>query len=77
MDALAVFFLTSVAVGGLVYVFVFPILSGERKAEKRVASVAKSEPVVRATRGAQTSRRDSVEKTLKEFDERHKKCKNP
>lgn len=77
MDALAVFFLTSVAVGGLVYVFVFPILSGERKTEKRVASVAKSEPVVRATRGAQTSRRDSVEKTLKEFDERHKKSKNP
>lgn len=77
MDALAVFFLTSVAVGGLVYVFVFPILSGERKTEKRVASVARSEPVVRAARGPQRSRRDVVESTLKEFEERHKKSKNP
>ncbi len=55
MDALAVFFLTSVAVGGLVYVFVFPILSGERKTEKRVASVARSEPVVRAARNARAA----------------------
>ena len=77
MDALAVFFLTSVAVGGIVYVFVFPILSGERKTEKRVASVAKSEPVARAARGQQRSRRDVVESTLKEFEERHKKSKNP
>ena len=77
MDALAVFFLTSVAVGGIVYVFVFPILSGERKTEKRVASVAKSEPVARAARGQQRSRRDVVESTLKEFEERHKKNKNP
>jgi tight adherence protein B len=77
MDTLAVFFLTSVAVGGIVYVFVFPILSGERKTEKRVASVAKSEPVARAARGQQRSRRDVVESTLKEFEERHKKSKNP
>ena len=77
MDALAVFFLTSVAVGGIGYVFVFPILSGERKTEKRVASVAKSEPVARAARGQQRSRRDVVESTLKEFEERHKKSKNP
>ncbi len=77
MDALAVFFLTSVAVGGIVYVFVFPILSGERKTEKRVASVAKSEPVARAARGQQRSRRDVVESTLKEFEDRHKKSKNP
>ena len=77
METLPVFFLTALAVGGVAYVFIFPILSGERKTEKRVASVAKSEPVARAARGQQRSRRDSVESTLKEFEERHKKTKNP
>ena len=72
---MAVFFLASLGVGGVVYVFVYPILSGERKTEQRFASVAKTEPVARAARGPQKSRRDSVEQTLKEFDERHKNTK--
>ncbi|MGC1694031.1 MAG: pilus assembly protein, partial [Pseudolabrys sp.] len=76
MQAIALFFLASVAVGGIAWVFVYPILSGERKAEQRMASVAKAEPVVRAARGAQKSRRDIIENTLKEFDERHKKSKS-
>jgi tight adherence protein B len=76
MQAIVLFFLASVAVGGVVWVFVYPILSGERKAEQRMASVARAEPVVRATRGAQRSRRDIIENTLKEFDDRHKKSKS-
>ena len=75
MDSIALFFLASVAIGGLAWVFVYPILSGERKAEQRMASVAKAEPAARATRGSQKSRRDVIETTLKEFDERHKKNK--
>jgi len=75
LDSIAVFFLAALAVGGIVYVFVYPILSGERAAEKRMASVAKTEPAARATRGPQRSRRESVENTLKEFEERHKKNK--
>ena len=73
MDSLAVFFLAAVAVGGLVWVFLYPILSGERKAEKRMESVAKATPAARTSRGAQRSRRDVVESTLKEFEERQKK----
>jgi tight adherence protein B len=65
-----------VAVGGVAWVFVYPILSGERKAEARMANVAKSEPAARATRGAPKSRRDVVENSLKEFEERHKKSKS-
>ena len=61
--------------GGVVWVFVYPILSGERKAEQRMASVAKADAVTRTPRGHQKSRRDSIENTLKEFDERHKKNK--
>jgi tight adherence protein B len=77
LDSIAVFFLAAVAVGGVAYVFVYPILSGERKAEKRVANVARAEPAARATRGQQRSRRDVVESSLKEFEERHRKTKSP
>jgi len=74
MQPLAVSFLAALAVGGVFWVFIYPILSGQKKAERRMASVARSEPVaVRASRNNQKSRRDSVESTLKEFDERHKK----
>ncbi len=76
MQVIAVFFLVSVAFGGVVYVFLYPMLSGERKAEARLQSVAKTEPLARATRGPQKSRRDTVEATLKELDERHKKSKS-
>ena len=76
MQTIAVFVLASLAMGGVVYVFLYPILSGEKKAEQRMASVAKAEPVAaRTTRGAQKSRRDTVESTLKEIEERHKKNK--
>ena len=75
MDSIAVFFLASLAIGGVVYVFLYPILSGQRKAEQRMASVAKAEVVTRVSRGAPKSRRDAIENTLKEFDERHKKNK--
>ena len=75
MQSIAIFFLAAAAMGGVVWVFVYPILSGERKAERRMASVAKSEPVARTTRGTQKSRRDVLETTLKEIDDRRKKEK--
>ena len=76
MQTIALFFLASVAVGGVAWVFVYPILSGERKAEQRMANVAKTEPAARTTRGHQKSRRDVIESTLKEFDERNKKSRS-
>jgi tight adherence protein B len=72
---IAVFFLAAVGVGGVIWVFVYPVLSGERKAEQRLASVAKADVVTRATRGPTKSRRDVVETTLKELEERHKKSR--
>jgi tight adherence protein B len=76
MGPMAIFFLAAVAVGGIAYVFLYPILSGEKKAEQRMASVAKADVISRASRGPQKSRRDSVETTLKELDEKHKKNKS-
>jgi tight adherence protein B len=75
VQILAVFFLVTVAIGGVAYVFLFPSLSGERKAEQRMQSVTKTEPLARVSRGPQKSRRDLVESSLKDFDERHKKSK--
>jgi len=73
MQPFAMFFLAAAAVGGIAWVFIYPLLSGERTAERRLASVAKTEPVVRAKRVQQRSRREEVEGTLKEIEQRHKK----
>ena len=75
MQIIAVFFLVAVAIGGVAYVFLYPYLSGERKVEQRMQSVAKTEPLTRAARGPQKSRRDVVESSLKDFEERRKKSK--
>jgi tight adherence protein B len=75
VQIIAVFFLVAVAIGGVAYVFLYPSLSGERKAEQRMQSVTKTEPLARVSRGPQKSRRDLVETSLKDFEERHKKSK--
>jgi len=35
LQTMALFFLVTVAAGGVVWVFLYPMLSGERKAEQR------------------------------------------
>ena len=79
MQTLAMFFLVALAVGGVIWVFVYPILSGERKAEQRQESFVRSEPAARvaaATRAGPKVRRDQIEETLKELEVRQKKQKN-
>jgi len=75
MNTIAVAFLAALAVGGVAYVFLYPLLSGERQAEKRRESVARAAPAARIARGQPRARRDAIENTLKEFEERHKKTK--
>jgi tight adherence protein B len=76
MQAYGLFFLVAIAIGGVAWVFIYPFLSGEKHAERRMASVARSEPVAaRPTRVPQKSRRDQVEGSLKELEERQKKAK--
>ncbi|MBZ0148599.1 MAG: type II secretion system F family protein, partial [Pseudorhodoplanes sp.] len=78
MQALALFFLAAVSIGGVAWVFLLPYLSGEKAMEKRKASVAAKEPVAaRAARGAQRTRREQVESTLKQIDEKQKNSKRP
>jgi len=73
MQALAVAFLAAAAIGGVAWVFIYPLLSGEKKAESRRASVAKAEPVAaRQAQRDQRSRREQVEGSLKEVEARRK-----
>ncbi len=73
MQTIALFFLVAVAIGGIAWVFIYPSLSGERKAEKRQETVIRTGTVVRASRGAQKTRREQVEGTLKEIEKRQSK----
>lgn len=76
IQALALAFLAATAVGGVAWVFVYPLLSGEKKAENRRALVAKAEPVAaRQADKSQRSRREQVEGSLKELDARLQKEK--
>jgi tight adherence protein B len=68
-------FLAATAVGGLAWVFIYPSLSGEKKAEVRRASVAKSEPAVRQVDKSQRSRREQVEGSLRDVEARRLKEK--
>ena len=45
IQTLALAFLAFTAIGGLAWVFIYPLLSGEKKAESRRASIARPEPV--------------------------------
>ncbi len=79
-NMIAIFFLVSAAIGGIMWVFAYPILSGERKAERRRMEVAQPDAPVRksvAAKGAPKVRREQVEETLKELDQRSKKLKSP
>src|SRR5436305_13098824 len=74
LQSLALAFLAATAMGGAAWVFLYPILSGEKKAESRRASVAKSEPLTaRSADKAQRSRREQVETSIKDLETRRQK----
>ena len=73
MQTLALGFLAATALGGIAWVFIYPFLSGEKKAESRRASVARSEPTARAADKNQRSRREQVETSIKDLEARRRK----
>jgi tight adherence protein B len=76
LQMLALAFLAAAAVGGLAWVFLYPLLSGEKQAASRRASVARTEPIaVRQAEKSQRSRREQVEGSLRELDARRQKEK--
>ena len=73
IQTLAFAFLAFAAFGGIAWVFIYPFLSGEKKAENRRASVAKPEPAARAVDKNQRTRREQVEGSLKDLEARRQK----
>ena len=79
IETLAIFMLVALAAGGVIWVFVYPILSGERQAERRQrASRAGARPA-RVTGGQRRARRCAAsrsKKRSKELELREKKAKH-
>lgn len=80
-SALLVPVLAMLAAGGLAYVFLFPLLSGQRKAELRMREFAVADTTIRRARrgGPDPSivRRQQVEESLKELDARRRNVRRP
>jgi tight adherence protein B len=77
IQMLALAFLAFTAIGGLAWVFIYPMLSGEKKAESRRASIVRPEPATaRQADKSQRSRREQVEGTLKDLEARRLKEKS-
>ena len=75
---LAVIALSALSVGGIVYVLIWPYLSGERAADKRMASVTErsSQRNIRAgIPDVVSTRKKEVQETLKELEARKKSTK--
>lgn len=75
-EQLLIFMLVALCIGGMLYVFVYPYLSGEVRAEKRQKAVQGSAPRDRSAQLRNKDlqvRRTQISETLKEFDERQKK----
>jgi tight adherence protein B len=74
MQTLAIFLLTTFCAGAITWVLLYPYLSGEKEAEKRLLSVAKlGQATAKANGRAVKTRREQVETTLKELEARRKK----
>lgn len=74
---LSVIALAALAVGGIAYVLVMPLLSGERKASKRMANVSQGSRARRtvATNEVAVTRKKEVQDTIKELEEKQKSKK--
>jgi tight adherence protein B len=78
LQTLAIFLLTTFCAGAIAWVLLYPYLSGEKEAEKRLQSVAKPGLAnVKVSARAVKTRREQVEATLKELDARRKKSSSP
>ncbi|ALK10533.1 type II secretion system F family protein [Blastochloris viridis] len=80
LDSIAVITLASISAGGIAWVFLYPLLSGERQAERRMSQVSAHDVAAarRARRDEPTiNRRQQVEDSLKALEERQKNANNP
>jgi tight adherence protein B len=78
LETLAIFLLSTFCAGAIAWVLLYPYLSGEKEAEKRLLSVAKPGLAnVKVSARAVKTRREQVEATLKDLEARRKKSSSP
>lgn len=68
LTTLAVAALATLSVGGVAYVFLYPLLSGERRALKRQESLLAHDPEARIERVNAAARREQIAQSLKDLD---------
>jgi tight adherence protein B len=77
MSVMAAGFLAAMAAGGVAYVFVYPLLSGEARAEKRQKALVRSSLERRVDRVASgVNRREQIAQSLKDLETREKARNN-
>jgi tight adherence protein B len=75
---LAIGFLAMFCAGALAWVLIYPYLSGEREAEKRMQTVARpGAPALKSASRAVKSRREQIEASLKEIEGRRRRSRSP
>jgi tight adherence protein B len=75
---LAIMALAMFCAGAVAWVIIYPYLSGEKDAEKRMQSVTRTAaPAVKAASRAIKSRREQVEASLKDIENRRKQSRSP
>ena len=75
---LAIVLLATFCAGAFAWVLIYPYLSGEKEAEKRMMSVTRpGVPALKAQSRAVRTRREQVESSLKDIENRNKKSKSP
>ncbi len=78
LQLLAIILLATFCAGAVAWVLIYPYLSGESEVEKRMQSVARTgAPAVKSASRVIKSRREQVESSLKEIENRTKQKKSP
>jgi tight adherence protein B len=78
MQMLTMVLLATICAGAGAWVLVYPYLSGEKEAEKRMLSVVRpGAPSLKAASRAIKSRREQVETSLKAIENRRKQSRSP
>jgi tight adherence protein B len=77
VQMLSIALLATFCAGAVAWVLIYPYLSGEKEAEKRILSVARpGVPAFKGASRAMKTRREQVESSLKEIEDRRKKSKS-
>jgi tight adherence protein B len=80
MQQLALAILVSLAVGGVAWVFLYPLLAGQDQITKRKGALTKASdrgPRIEDTQRSGKKRRDQVEESLRELEARQRKNARP